>query len=153
MNFHRNHSFSSKLSPDRVYPFISPVRAGFQSPATEYLEGVINPLDLLLRNPDSSFFARVLGDSMKDVFVRNDDLLIIDRSLEPRNGNVVVCTLGGTFLTKILRVEGKKWTLVSGNPNYPPIPITRENEFELWGVGAWSCHNLLGGGWGGVRSR
>ncbi|XDD52546.1 LexA family protein (plasmid) [Leptospira sp. WS92.C1] len=151
MHFDEKQFSKPPFFTDRVYPFINPVRAGFPSPAAEYLESVLNPTDLLIPNPDSTFWARVLGNSMEDVFVRNDDLIIVDRSLEPRNGHVVVCTYDGTFLTKILRIEGRKRTLVSGNPLYPPIPITNENEFQLWGVASCSCHNLLGG-WG-VRSR
>ncbi|WP_406600725.1 LexA family protein [Leptospira sanjuanensis] len=151
MSFRKYSSFRSEFGTGRVYPFINPVRAGFQSPAAEYIESVLNPVDLMIPNPDSSFCAKVLGNSMEDVFVRNGDLIIVDRSLEPRNGHVVICALDGTFLTKILRIEGRRRILVSGNPLYRPIPITNENEFQIWGVASWSCHNLLGG-WG-VRPR
>ncbi|TGM99685.1 LexA family protein [Leptospira yasudae] len=151
MKFDENQPSRSKILSDRVYPFINPVRAGFPSPAAEYIESELNPIDLLVPNPDSSFFGKVLGNSMEDVFVRNGDLIIVDRSIEPRNGHVVVGTYEGAFLTKILQIEGKRRTLVSGNPLYPPIPITNENEFQLWGVVRCSCHDLLGG-WG-VRPR
>ncbi|TGM04881.1 translesion error-prone DNA polymerase V autoproteolytic subunit [Leptospira barantonii] len=131
---------------------MNPVRAGFPSPAAEYIETALDPMDLLLPNPDSSFFGKVVGNSMEDVFVRNNDFIIVDKSIEPRSGNVVMCSLDGTFLTKILRVEGRKRTLVSGNPAYPPIAITSENEFQLWGVVSKSIHDLLLRGQG-VRAR
>ncbi|WP_406600556.1 LexA family protein [Leptospira sanjuanensis] len=150
MNFFTNHTeFNSKKKNE--FSLITPVRAGFPSPADEYIERVLNPLELLIPNPDSSFLGRVLGDSMKDVFVRNGDLIVVDKSEEALNGSVVVCTLDGSFLTKILRIEGRKRMLVSANQQFPPIPITNENEFLLWGVVSWSCHNLLRGR--GVRPR
>lgn len=112
----------------------SGVAAGFPSPADDHLEP---PLDLnrsIVRNPASTFFARVDGDSMKDDCIEDGDLLVVDKSLEARDGCVAVCFLDGEFTLKHVRMGGGKIVLMPANARYKPIEVGEEDTFAIWGV-------------------
>ena len=81
-----------------------------------------------------TFFAKVKGQSMIDAGLDDNDLLVIDRSLEPTNNKIAVCFLDGEFTVKRLRVEKNEVWLQPENPNYPIISITEENDFVIWGI-------------------
>ena len=128
----------------RFYPcWIEPLSAGFPSPAEDFLE---EPLDLqqaLIRHPAATFLARVEGDSMLHAGIHSQDLLVIDRSLEPREGHVVVAVLDGELTVKRLtRREGQVF-LVSEHPEYAPIEVRPEMDFHVWGVVTFVIHSLM----------
>lgn len=108
------------------------VSAGFPSPADDYLEA---PLDLnqhLIKHPSATFFARAEGDSMRGRGIFPGDLLIIDRSLKPGHGQVVIAALNGELTCKILDVRRR--CLLAANRRYPPIPIDDDSGFCVEGV-------------------
>ena len=110
------------------------ISAGFPSPADDFREKRISLDEELIKNKEATFFARVSGQSMIDAGIDDNDLLVIDRSIEPANNKIAVCFLDGEFTVKRLRVEGSKVWLKPENPNYPIIEITEENNFIIWGI-------------------
>ncbi len=110
------------------------ISAGFPSPADDFRETRISLDEELIGNKEATFFARVSGQSMIGAGLDDNDLLVIDRSIEPENNKIAVCFLDGEFTVKRLRVEGKEVWLQPENPNYPIIKITEENNFVIWGI-------------------
>jgi len=110
------------------------ISAGFPSPAEEYMEAGIDLNLELIRNPDATFFGRVKGYSMKDAGISDGDVLIIDKSLEPRNGSIAVCFLDGEFTVKRILKENDGIFLLPANNEFKPIRITEENDFMAWGI-------------------
>jgi DNA polymerase V len=115
-----------------IFPGIS---AGFPSPAGDYLEDPIDLNKALIKNPGSTFFGRVKGLSMKDAGIDDEDILIVDKSISPRNGLVAVCFIDGEFTLKQILTDNKKsLTLVPANKHFKPIAITPDNDFIIWGI-------------------
>ena len=116
-------------------PFIeNGVKAGFPSPAQDF-EGKRISLDKeLIQNETATFFARVDGDSMQDAGMADGDLLVVDRSLEPRDGKIAVCMLDGDFTVKRLRVANGEVYLKAANPNYVDIKVEENQELVIWGI-------------------
>lgn len=114
--------------------FESRVQAGFPSPAQgEYAESI----DLnraLITNPAATFCARVIGDSMVDAGINEGDLLIIDRSLNPCDGNIAVCFVDGEFTVKRLSVRDDGIYLTPANAAFPELKVGEDNNFVVWGV-------------------
>ena len=110
------------------------ISAGFPSPAEEYMEAGIDLNLELIRNPDATFFGRVKGYSMKDAGISDGDVLVIDKSLEPRNGSIAVCFLDGEFTVKRILKENDAVFLLPANHDFKPIRITEENDFLVWGI-------------------
>jgi len=108
------------------------VQAGFPSPADDYLEGSLDLNEHLISHPAATFYCRVCGDSMTGVGIFDGDLLIVDRALTPRNGDVVLAVLDGELTCKILDNQGRQ--LLAANRRYPPIPIPEGSHFEVEGV-------------------
>lgn len=112
----------------------STVKAGFPSPADDYLD---RPLDLnraLIRNAASTFFVRVEGDSMSGAGIDDGDLLIVDRAIDPNDGVVAICLVDGEFTVKRLQRDGAEWLLMPANPKYRPLRVDASNELTIWGV-------------------
>ena len=122
--------------------YTCPVSAGFPSPAEEYLEGKLDLNKHLVPHPLSTFFVRVSGHSMIGAGIHEGDLLIVDRSLEPRDGKVVIAVINGELLVKRLKFKDKQPYLFAEHPDYPPVAITEEMEFQIWGVVTWVNHPL-----------
>ena len=110
------------------------IRAGFPSPAQDYMEQAIDLNKELIKHPASTFFGRVVGDSMKDEGIEEGDVLIIDKSLEAIENDLVVCFIDGEFTLKRIRIEKNVIWLVPSNPEYSPIKVTADNDFLVWGV-------------------
>jgi DNA polymerase V len=110
------------------------ISAGFPSAANDVNETRISLDDELVKNKNTTFFAKVKGQSMIDAGLNDNDLLVIDRSLEPSNNKIAVCCLDGEFTVKRLRVDGNEVWLQPENPDYPIIKITEENDFMVWGI-------------------
>lgn len=110
------------------------IRAGFPSPAQDYMEQAIDLNKELIRHPASTFYGRVVGDSMKDEGIEEGDILVIDKSLELQDDDLAVCFIDGEFTVKRVRLETDAAWLVPSNPDYPLIKVTKENEFIVWGI-------------------
>jgi DNA polymerase V len=97
----------------------------------------------LVKHPTATFFVRVTGDSMIDAGIHSGDTLIVDRSLEPKNGSIVIAVLNGELTVKRLSKESNKLYLMPENQNYDPIEILEETQFEIWGVVTNVIHSTL----------
>lgn len=115
-------------------PFAGGIAAGFPSPANDYLDTAIDLNAELVRNPSATFIGRVSGLSMKDAGISDKDLLIVDKSLEPRDGKIAVCYVDGEFTLKRIQIDRKKVFLMPANPEFEPIEISQENDFMVWGI-------------------
>mgnify|MGYP001287182503 FL=1 len=112
----------------------SGISAGFPSPAGDFKQDRISLDKELIKNKEATFFARVSGQSMVGAGLDNNDLLVIDRSLEPTNNKIAVCLIDGEFTVKRLKVENDRIWLKPENLDYKPIEITEENQFIIWGI-------------------
>ncbi|MEY5047315.1 MAG: hypothetical protein RLZZ175_674 [Bacteroidota bacterium] len=110
------------------------ISAGFPSPADDFLDTSIDLNKALIKNPNSTFYGKVKGDSMKDVGIHDGDLLVIDKSLEPQDGKIAICYIDGEFTVKKIKIEKDCCWLVPANEKYKPIKVTQENEFIIWGM-------------------
>lgn len=114
--------------------FDTGISAGFPSPAEDFKEQRLSLDKELIKNKEATFFARVSGQSMIGAGLDDNDLLVIDRSLEPSNNKIAVCFLDGEFTVKRLKVDKDEVWLQPENPDYPIIKITKENDFIIWGI-------------------
>ena len=118
-----------------LLPFVSAkVRAGFPSPADDFIETKISLDKELIKNKEATFYARVEGSSMIGANIHDGDLLVIDRSLEPCNNKIAVCFIDGEFTVKRLKIEKDHILLMPENEKFEPIKVTQENDFLIWGV-------------------
>lgn len=120
--------------------FASSVSAGFPLPAEEYIESILDLNEYLVQNKTSTFLLRVKGDSMRDIGIFDGSILVVDKSLEPMDGNTVIAVVNGEFLVKIYRIQGKKHMLIAANKDYQPLII--DETVTVWGV-ATNCINGL----------
>jgi DNA polymerase V len=129
--------FIPEVSTELEIPFISGgISAGFPSPAQDFMGEKIDLNRILVKHPSETFYAKVKGNSMKDVGIHDGDTLVIDRSLAPEDGKIFVCFIDGEFTVKRVQIEKKTKTiwLVAENEAYQPIKVTEENEsFLIWG--------------------
>lgn len=124
-----------KLKIDNVVPLFScGISAGFPSPADDYIESPLNLNEFLILRPSATFMAWVRGDSMIGAGIFNKDLLIIDRSLTPKNRSIVVAHINGEFTLKRLIKSGGKIYLYPENPKFKPIEVLEDHDFKIWGV-------------------
>ena len=114
--------------------FDTGISAGFPSPAEDFKQQRLSLDQVLVKNKLSTFFARVSGQSMVNAGIDDNDLLVIDRSLEPEHNRIAVCFLDGEFTVKRLKVDKNGVWLQPENPNYPIIKITEDNDFVIWGI-------------------
>lgn len=114
--------------------YSSSVQAGFPSPADDHLETHLDLNSYLIKNPNTTFFARVAGDSMINAGISEDDLLVVDRSLIPEHGKIVIAVVNGELTVKRLHKTAESCMLVAENPNYPSIVISGEEGVHIWGV-------------------
>lgn len=110
------------------------VEAGFPSPAEDFSELSIDLNKELLQHPASTFFCRVSGHSMQDIGIDDGDLLVVDKSLEARDGKVAVCFVDGDFTLKKIRLADDGCWLMPANEAFAPIKIDADNDFMVWGI-------------------
>jgi len=116
-------------------PFITGgIKAGFPSPAADFDETKISLDAVLVKNRESTFYAKASGTSMTGAGIDDGDILVIDRSLEPRNNKVAVCFLDGEFTVKRIKVTQDEMLLMPENKAFEPIKITEENQLIIWGI-------------------
>ena len=110
------------------------VSAGFPSPAADYVDSRLDINEYLVRNPVSTFFFPVEGDSMEGAEIFDGDILVVDRSIKARHGHIVIAFIDGERLVKRLYDRAGKMALVAENPKYPPLVVREGNELTVWGV-------------------
>lgn len=123
------------------------VEAGFPSPADDFIERSLDLNEQLVANPIATFFVRASGHSMDGAGIHDGDLLVVDRSITPSHGSVVVATIDGGLTVKRLTKRGMDMFLMP-EPNkldqgkYSPIEVGEESDATIWGVVAWAVHRL-----------
>jgi DNA polymerase V len=122
--------------------FEGKVAAGFPSPADDFVEKTLDLNELLVQKPAATFFARAQGVSMIGAGIHHNDILVVDRSIEPVPGKIVICALNGELTVKRLDRENGQWRLAAENPDYPDIAIFEDLEMVIWGVVTNVIHPL-----------
>lgn len=120
--------------------FLSNIQAGFPSPADDFLEKQLDLNELVIKNGAATFFVRVEGESMKDAGIRPGDLLVVDRSIRPTNGMIIVAIIDGEFTVKRIKIGTEGISLLPENSAYPSIEIGLESDFQVWGVVTYVIH-------------
>jgi len=127
--------YSADFKTNLHLPFVDTgISAGFPSPADDFIELSIDLNKTLIKNKDTTFFAKVKGHSMKNAGINNGDLLVIDRSLQPQDNKIAICQIDGEFTVKRIKIEKNIIWLIAENEDYKPIKVTPENEFMIWGI-------------------
>ena len=128
----RKGEFETKLNLEHAG-----VRAGFPSPADDYVHDTLDFNRDYIRHPEASFYGDVEGDSMKDAGIFDGDRVIIDRAVTPRNGSIVVAFWNGEFTMKYLDLTHRNEGYIElrpANPDYPVFKVKAGENFEIWGV-------------------
>lgn len=124
--------------------FDSKVAAGFPSPAESHMDSELDLNEYITKNPASTFYVRVEGTSMIGAGIHPNDLLVVDLSIEPRDGHIVIAFINGEFTVKRLKVsKNKQVSLLPENENYPVLTIKEGMDFRIWGVVTNVVHSLL----------
>ena len=119
------------------------VSAGFPSPADDYAEENIDLNEHLISNPFSTFFLRVKGESMINAGIRDKDLIIVDKSLIAKPGNIIIAMIDGEFTIKRLSMKNNELYLKAENHNYPDFSFKNHIDVQIWGVVIYSIHSYL----------
>ena len=117
------------------------IKAGFPSPADDYLHDSLDFNRDLIKNPEATFYGRVSGDSMIEAGICDSDIAVIDRSLQPVDGDVIVAFVNGEFTIKYLDLKHKEEGYIElrpANANYQPIRTDADDTFRVWGVVVWT---------------
>jgi DNA polymerase V len=118
------------------------ISAGFPSPADNDIDETLDLNELLIKHPAATFFLKVSGSSMINAGIHHNDILIVDRSVAPTDGKVVIASVNGELTVKRLSITHKKIELVAENDAYSPIDITEDMELKIWGVVTNVIHHL-----------
>ncbi len=135
--------FKCDTTSKRELPlFLSKIRAGFPSPADDVLDKKLDLNEFLIKHPASTFFVKVKGDSMINAGINSGDILIVDRSLEPKDKKIVVAVVNGEFTVKRVQKKAHKLFLLPENDDYAPTEIKEGTDFEIWGVVVHVIHSV-----------
>ena len=132
---------SSEFSPLDIPLFLDNVPAGFPSPASDYCERKLDLNELCINTPAATYFVRAQGDSMIDSGIFPGDVLVVDRSLTARHGDIVIAEFNGELTVKKLELKPQT-RLVPMNEKHSPIPIPEGSELEIFGVVTTAIHSL-----------
>ncbi|MGH7197083.1 MAG: LexA family protein [Candidatus Saccharimonadales bacterium] len=113
---------------------VTPVKAGFPNPAEDARGVALDLNNLVVKHPVSTYYLRVDGDSMSGAGVTTGDIVVVDKSLEPKSGDIVVAAVDGEFTLKHLKRDGQAAWLVAAHPDYPPIALHEATDASMWGV-------------------
>jgi len=149
----KKHPHKPELVPDEVFRpgtskkeklslYIDRVPAGFPSPAEDFVDKELDLNDYLIGNKSATFLVKVEGRSMENAGIFDGDVIVVDRSLDPENGKVVLGVLNGEFTVKRLSIQKNKLKLLPENPDFLPIDVSEEMDFKIWGVVTFSLHRL-----------
>ena len=136
-------SFNSTTKKFKIPLLTDSVSAGFPSPADDYTEENIDLNEHLISNPFSTFFLRVKGDSMINAGIKDKDLIIVDKSLIAKPGNIVIAMIDGEFTIKRLSIKNDELYLKAENHNYPDFRFKNHIDVQIWGVVIYSIHSYL----------
>lgn len=129
------------LSTSTTY-YESRIQAGFPSPAQGAYGDTIDLNSELISNPAATFCARVIGNSMIDAGINNGDILIIDKSLTPANGDIAVCFIDGDFTVKRITIKDDGIYLTPANKQFPEMHVSADSNFTVWGVVSHIIHRI-----------
>ncbi|MBK8807345.1 MAG: translesion error-prone DNA polymerase V autoproteolytic subunit [Bacteroidales bacterium] len=146
----------SNIKPETTIKFINPatvnadytaklegfVKAGFPSPANDYIEKELNFRELFLRNESATFFVEVSGSSMIDAGIYDGDILVVDKSLNPCHNSILVCYIDGEFTVKRVQKIDSALYLIPDNKKFKPIKIEEHSDLRLWGVVTFAIHKF-----------
>ena len=136
-------TFDSTTKKFRIPLLNDSVSAGFPSPADDYTEENIDLNEHLISNPFSTFFLRVKGDSMINAGIKDKDLIIVDKSLIAKPGDIVIAMIDGEFTIKRLSIKNDELYLKAENHNYPDFRFKNHIDVQIWGVVIYSIHSYL----------
>ena len=122
--------------------YSSSVAAGFPSPADDHIEGKLDLNDYLVKHPSATFFVRVTGNSMINAGIHNNDILIVDRSIEARHGKIIIAIIDGQMTVKRLHQRSGKTILIPENKDFKPIEIVDFTDVMIWGVVTNVIHSV-----------
>jgi DNA polymerase V len=120
---------------------VSPIEAGFPSPADDHLDIALDLNEYLIKHPSATFYIYVKGDSMINDGIYNGDIMIVDRAISPKSKDVVIAVIDGEFTVKRIHKKNNKIYLQPSNKNYQTICITNEMDFQIWGVVTHTIHH------------
>ena len=132
---------ASKKSKLSINLYSSSIEAGFPSPADDHLDISLDLNKYLIKHPASTFYIYVKGDSMVDDGIYSGDIMIVDKSLNPKSNDIIIAVINGDFTVKKLYKNNNKIFLIPANKKYGLIPITDEMDFEIWGVVTHTIHH------------
>lgn len=118
------------------------VSAGFPSPADDHIEAQLDLNSHLIKSPASTFFVRATGESMKDVGIFPNDILIVDRSINPADGKIIIAVVDGELTVKRLKIKSGALFLMPENKDFKPIVVKELQDFSIWGVVTHVIHTL-----------
>ena len=136
-------SFDSTTKRFKIPLLNDSVSAGFPSPADDHTEENIDLNEHLISNPFSTFFLRVKGESMINAGIKDKDLIIVDKSLVAKPGNIVIAMIDGEFTIKRLSIKNDELYLKAENHNYPDFRFKNHIDVQIWGVVIYSIHSYL----------
>ena len=136
-------TFDSTFKKVNIPLLSDSISAGFPSPADDYTEENIDLNEHLISNPFSTFFLRVKGESMINSGIKDKDLVIVDKSLTAKPGNIVIAMIDGEFAIKRLSIKNNELYLKAENHNYPEIRFKNYIDVQIWGVVIYSIHSYL----------
>ena len=136
-------SFDSTTKKFKIPLLTDSVSAGFHSPADDHIEENIDLNEHLISNPFSTFFLRVKGDSMINAGIKDKDLIIVDKSLTAKPGNIIIAMIDGEFTIKRLSIKNNELYLKAENHNYPDFRFKNHIDVQIWGVVIYSIHSYL----------
>jgi DNA polymerase V len=123
--------------------FSDAVQAGFPSPAEDHMDMDLNLNDHLVQNPSATFCVKAIGESMKDAGIQSGDIMIVDKSLEPSNRSIVLAVIDGEFTVKRVNMNENELYLMPENNSFSPIKITKEMDFQVWGIVTYIIHKAV----------
>jgi DNA polymerase V len=129
-----SHSEQDKINSIKIPLFTETVQCGFPSPAADYEEDGLNFNELLVRNKSATYCLRASGYSMEGKGISPGDILVVDRSLSPRSGDITVAAVDGSFTVKTLVHKGGRIILQAANVDYNDIELRGEEELSCFGV-------------------
>ena len=126
----------------KIALYLNTVCAGFPSPASDYLEGEIDLNRYLIKNPLATFIVKSQGNCMLQAGIHSGDLLIVDRSIKPKNNSIAIASIDGDLTVKRIKISGKKFLLSSDNKDYGNVKINNESDIFIWGIVTKVIHNV-----------
>ncbi|OAN63468.1 peptidase S24 [Balneola sp. EhC07] len=118
------------------------METGFPSPASDHLEKALNLEELVVFRPSATFYVRAQGNAMQRSGIHDKDILIVDRSITPRHGNIIVTSIDEEPSIRRFAKQGSRIFLVSDDTSLQPIPITKETAWTIWGVVTHVIHRF-----------